>query len=76
MIVNICLLIPCMLLGFLYPHVGSILGYTGASIGLLMMYIIPIGIYLKRLHLEVRYPELVRALDKGQITIVTSPTSH
>ena len=75
-IFNLVFLLPCMALGIFYPEVGSILGYAGSAIGLIMMYVIPCAIHLKRYWLEVKNPELSNALDKGAIDVISTPQNR
>jgi len=63
LIFNFCAITVTTLIGFTVPKVGSILGKAGAISGLMMMYILPIIVYLKRLSLSIKNPSLALALD-------------
>ena len=53
LIFNLIAVIITTLIGFTVPKVGNILGIAGAISGLMMMYILPIIVYLKRLKLSI-----------------------
>ena len=48
LIFNLIVISVTTLIGITVPKVGSILGKAGAISGLMMMYILPIIVYLKR----------------------------
>lgn len=54
-------------IGMTVPKVGSLLGKAGAISGLMMMYILPIIVYLKRLKISIQNPALALALDQNRI---------
>ena len=58
---TINLLIPLMITIF-YPKVGSILGKIGSIAGVLIVYILPVITYLKKLKTELEHPLLARAI--------------
>jgi hypothetical protein len=63
LIFNLITISITTLIGFLVPKVGSILGKAGAISGLMMMYILPIIVHLKRKAIYIRDPSMGLALD-------------
>lgn len=55
-----------------YPNVGSILGKIGSIAGLLIVYILPVITYLKKLRTELEHPLLAKAIEQDQFEIRTT----
>ena len=80
LIMNITIIIIPLLFTLFYPNIGTILGYVGAVTGLLIMYILPVMVHLKRMKTRITNPLLAEAIDnnafiaRGKVT-VGAPTS-
>jgi amino acid permease len=63
MITTISLLVvPCCVAIF-YPKVASVLGIVGAFAGLIIVYILPVITWLKKVKTECEHPLLAKALE-------------
>ena len=75
---NTILILTATLTGALFPKIGTILGFLGGFIGLVLMYIIPIAVFLKRYELQLfneRLPDLPNEgtlLESEQDYLITS----
>jgi hypothetical protein len=54
-------------IGMTYTNIGVLLGFVGSFCGLFLMYIVPIGVYLKQTYLEILFPTLAFALEENRV---------
>jgi hypothetical protein len=52
-----------------YPKVASVLGIIGSIAGLIIVYILPVITYLKKVKTECENPILAKALDKNMYEV-------
>jgi len=52
-----------------YPNVGTILSYIGSVAGFMIIYCMPVLVYLKRLKTRITNPLLAQALETNNYTI-------
>jgi hypothetical protein len=52
-----------------YQQVGTILSYTGAISGFLIIYVLPVMIHMKRLRTSIENPLLAEALNETGLTL-------
>ena len=64
----ILLAIPCAVTIF-YPHIASILGLVGSIAGLIIVYVLPVITYLKKIKTECEHPILAKAIDQNEFDI-------
>ena len=57
------------LVAIVYPKVASVLGIIGSIAGLIIVYILPVFTYLKKVKTECENPILAKALDKNMYEI-------
>lgn len=57
-----------------YPNVASVLGLVGAFAGLLIVYILPVITYLKKVKTECEHPLLAKAIEKNLYVMRTTGT--
>jgi hypothetical protein len=62
---NVVIITIPLLFTLFYPNIGTILGYVGAITGLLIMYILPVMVHLKRMRTRIENPMLAEAIDKN-----------
>jgi len=62
-ILNVTIITIPLLFTCFYPNIGTILGYVGAITGLLIMYILPVMVHLKRMKTRITNPLLAEAID-------------
>ena len=74
-ITTISLLMVPTLVAIIYPKVASVLGIIGSVAGLIIVYILPVITYLKKVKTECENPILAKALDKNMYE-VNQNTSH
>lgn len=67
---NLVFIVVTTFIGIFVPKVGSILGKAGAISGLMMMYILPIIVHLKRQAIFIKDPSLGLALDQNRIKTI------
>jgi len=65
---TIQLFIP-LVFAIIYPNVGSILSWTGSIAGLVIIYILPVIIYLKMLKTKLKNPLFAKALDENFVKL-------
>jgi hypothetical protein len=56
-----------------YQQVGTILSYTGAISGFIIIYVLPVMIHMKRLRTSIENPLLAEALEMNQFNAQTQP---
>ena len=64
-ILTVCILLVPTLVTIFFPKVGSILGMIGSVAGLIIVYILPVITYLKKLKTECEHPILAKAIEKN-----------
>lgn len=72
-ILNISLTTVPLMFALFYQQVGTILSYTGAISGFLIIYVLPVMIHLKRLRTSIENPLLAEALEMNQFNAQTQP---
>lgn len=60
-----------LLCALFYPNVGTLLSYVGALSGFVIIYCLPVIVYLKQKRLEVTNPLLAEAIAKNEFKVVT-----
>ena len=71
----ILLSIPTII-SIVLPQVATILGYIGSVAGLVIVYILPVITYLKKLKTELENPLLAKALDKNMYKVKNATVIH
>jgi hypothetical protein len=64
-ILTIAILCLPLLVTVFFPKVGSILGLIGSVAGLIIVYILPVITYLKKVRTECEHPILAKAIEKN-----------
>jgi sodium-coupled neutral amino acid transporter 9 len=64
-VVTISILVLPLLITIFYPKVGSILGLVGSIAGLIIVYVLPVITYLKKVKTECENPVLAKAIDQN-----------
>ena len=60
--------VPLMFALF-YPNVGTVLAYTGALSGFLIIYVLPVMVYLKQMKTKIEHPILAEAIRKNEFEV-------
>jgi hypothetical protein len=71
-IITVSILIIPLLVTIFFPKVGSILGLIGSFAGLIIVYILPVITYLKKLKTECEHPVLAKAIEQNLYHMRTS----
>lgn len=69
-IFNAVILMIGAALGIFYPKVGDLKGYVSVVCGFLLVYLIPIGVFLLRYRLSITDPEILNGIDTNRISQV------
>ena len=56
----------------LYPEIGTILAYSGAFAGFVVIYCLPVMVYLKKRYTQITNPLLAEAIALNEFRIVTN----
>jgi hypothetical protein len=76
-VLNVSLVLIPLLFALFYPNVSSVLAYSGAGAGFLIIYVFPVLVYLKQYRTKIMHPMLAEALTTNdfdlQISNVASP---
>ena len=75
-VLNILVTIIPLTLAILYPEIGTILAYSGASAGFIVIYCLPVMVFLKKRYTQITNPLLAEALALNEFRIVTSRHTH
>jgi len=68
-ITTVSLLMVPTFVAIFYPKVASVLGIIGAIAGLLIVYILPVITYLKKVKTECEHPLLAKAIHKNEYEV-------
>jgi hypothetical protein len=60
----------------LYPQIGTILAYSGAFAGFIVIYCLPVMVFLKKRYTEITNPLLAEAIALNEFRIVTNRYTH
>ena len=52
------------------PDIGSIMAYTGAFAGFVIIYCLPVCVYLKKKYIKITNPLLSEAIDLNQFKVI------
>ena len=71
-ILNLIVTTIPLCLALLYPYIGTILAFTGAFAGFLIIYCLPVMVHLKRRYTQITNPLLAEAIALNEFQVVSS----
>jgi len=64
-------LFPLMFAMF-WPAIGSIIAFSGAFAGFLIIYLLPVLVFLKKKYIRITNPLLAEAIDQNKFRVIVS----
>ena len=69
MILNASVAIIPLTLALTITEIGSVLAFTGSISGFIIIYTLPVAVYLKKRYKEITNPLLVEAIDRNESSV-------
>ena len=71
-VLNILVTLIPLNFAIFYPEIGTILAFSGAFAGFVIVYCLPVMVYLKRKYTRITNPLLAEAIALNEFRVVTS----
>ena len=75
-ILNLVVTLIPLVFAILEPTIGSIIAYSGACAGFIIIYCLPVMVFLKKKYLQITNPILAEAIELNQFRVVLRDASN
>lgn len=72
MILNLVVSLIPLTFALFHPMIGSIIAYTGAVAGFVIIYCLPVMVFIKKKYLRITNPILAEAIELNQFKVIVS----
>jgi hypothetical protein len=69
LIVNFWIIVGPLIIAITYPNVGVLAGLLGSFSGFLIVYFLPLTVFVKSMHTQVQHPLLAEALENRDYSL-------
>ena len=74
--INLVVTLITLAFAIWYPNIGTIISWTGAFAGFIIIYCLPVMVYLKKRYIQITNPLLAEAIAMNEFRVVKSKSPN